>query len=110
MILTVKPVSPYRGLMFRCKPKAPISFPSKVTNSLHTWFVFYRIDVIFLNREGRVIGTISRMRPFSYHSIPRNTVTIIESTALPFKIGDNIELEVAGIDIKELPTKAKVRE
>ena len=97
--LRVKCVNPIRGLMFRCRPKKPVLL--KIPNGrfirgngIHTWFVFYPIDVAFVSQEGNVVG-ISRLKPFSSRNLPKQARYVIEAPAeqLSVSVGDTVEFE-----------------
>lgn len=42
------------------------------------WFVFYPIDVIFLDSKGVIVELKKRFLPFAFYSSKRESVTIIE--------------------------------
>jgi hypothetical protein len=53
-----------RGLLGRSAPAAGEGLLISPCNSVHTLFMRFPIDVIFLNKEGRVIRIIDTMLPF----------------------------------------------
>ena len=88
------------GLMFRRRVKRPLVmiFSKEQKISLHMWFVFCPIDVIYLDRKKRVIETVENFRPFRYHISRRQAQFIIEMEHGTIKrhairIGDVIELK-----------------
>ena len=34
------------------------------TNAIHTWFMRFAIDIVFVNREGRIVKTRSTLKPW----------------------------------------------
>lgn len=60
-----------RGLMFRKKP-TPLIFCSKDDEfvPLHMWFVFFSIDVLYLDKDKRIIEIKEHFRPFCTY-VPR---------------------------------------
>lgn len=68
------------GLMFS-KPQALLMIfqkPSKV--SLHTWFVFFPLQIYYMNRYGRVVES-TIMKPFSFYSPEADASYILELPA-----------------------------
>jgi len=61
-----------RGLMFRKNPAALVfEFNREQRNSLHMMFVFFLIDVIFLDKDKKVVEIKENFRPFAMY-IPKN--------------------------------------
>ncbi|MBF7084346.1 DUF192 domain-containing protein [Desulfallas sp. Bu1-1] len=53
-----------KGLLGR-KGLAPGSaLVTKPCNSIHTWFMKFNIDVLFIGRSGRVVKAVEDLRPF----------------------------------------------
>ena len=68
------------GLMFS-KPRqaAPIlKFEKEMKISLHMAFVFYLIDVIFVNKARRVVDVKENFRPFETYASNRKALYAIE--------------------------------
>jgi len=87
------------GLMFSKKKKdfaLIFEFKKDKRVSLHTFFVFYPIDIVFLNEKKEVIEIKENMKPFSFY-FPKNKASyiiefqtrIVKKTKT--KIGDRIE-------------------
>ncbi|MBT3408260.1 hypothetical protein HOK68_03085 [Candidatus Woesearchaeota archaeon] len=66
------------GLMFQINPR-PILFNNiKTYDLVHMFFVFYKINIIFLDKENKIIEQ-KILYPFiSFKKIPKNTNKIIE--------------------------------
>jgi uncharacterized membrane protein (UPF0127 family) len=86
--------SKFKGLMFTKKIKKPLIFVNEkeISTAIHMFFVFYEIDVAWLNEKKQVVHK-QRLRPFSF-SKPIKAKYIIEmpSGALDnTKIRDKLE-------------------
>ena len=69
------------GLRFRKKPvdKALIfTFDSPKTVLMDMWFVFYPIDVVFLDSDKKVVEIKEKFLPFSFYKSNKKAVYIIE--------------------------------
>jgi len=67
------------GLMFTTKPKTLIfEFKKEKKISLHMFFVFYPIDVLFLNKNKRVVEIKENFKPFTIYFPERHALYIIE--------------------------------
>ena len=62
--------------------------------AVHTWFMRFTIDVIYCDREGRVLKTVRNLRPWRMSLVWRRGFAVIElatGARLP-RAGDVIEL------------------
>ncbi|MCF6137276.1 DUF192 domain-containing protein [Alkalihalobacillus berkeleyi] len=50
--------------MFRKKPLENEALVIKPCNSIHMFFMFFPIDVIFINDEQRIIKSVSHLKPW----------------------------------------------
>ncbi len=50
----------------------------KDTNSIHTFFVFLPIDVVFLDSEMKVVRTVASLKPFSISPIVWKAKSVLE--------------------------------
>ena len=66
------------GLMFRKKQNLLMTFPKERKISLHMFFVFFPIDVIWLNKEKRIIAMKENLKTFSISAIDKLSQHIIE--------------------------------
>jgi len=92
--------SRFRGLMFR-KVKPSVGylflFPKPTYAAIHMLFVPDPIDVLWLDRDGRVIDIAIHVKPWSLHTAPKGYATfMIElmagSVVLSLtQVGDQIE-------------------
>ena len=87
------------GLMFSTKVKSLIFvFEKEIIVYLHMFFVFYPIDVLFLNKNKVVIEMKENFAPFSFYSPKNKSNYVIEIPKNIIKktnteIGDKIEFE-----------------
>jgi uncharacterized protein len=67
-----------KGLMFCTKVKEPLIFPFEYEQkiSLHMWFVFMPIDVLYLNKNKEIIEIKENFKPFTYF-IPKKLAKYI---------------------------------
>ncbi|MBW2980931.1 DUF192 domain-containing protein [Candidatus Woesearchaeota archaeon] len=66
------------GLMFSKKKDRALVFTYKkeIRESLHMLFVFYPIDVLFLNRDKKIVEIKQNFRPFTFY-MPKNKAQYI---------------------------------
>ncbi len=69
------------GLMFSCKKVVIFEFLIEKRVSLHTFFVFFPITVLFLNAQ-KIIVEQKIMKPFTFYFPTNKARYIVE---LPFK-------------------------
>ena len=88
------------GLMFSIKPK-PLIFVFKKEKiiPLHMLFVFYPIDVLFLNKNKVVAEIKENFKPFSFYTPKNKAQYVIEITTVTSKrikadVGDRIEFKI----------------
>ena len=61
------PFSRMRGLMFRMAPSTILfkfDTESRYGNSIHSLFVFFRFDALFLNSNMKIVDIAEKVRPF----------------------------------------------
>ena len=67
------------GLMFSAKPKTLIFiFKKEKINPLHMLFVFYPIDVLFLDKNKIVAEIKENFKPFTFYTPKKKSKYIIE--------------------------------
>lgn len=47
-------------------------------NSIHTWFMRFTIDALFLDKENRVVKSVERMRPWRLTWIAPKAIGVLE--------------------------------
>ena len=91
------------GLMFAIKPKALVFiFKKEKIIPLHMIFVFYPIDVLFLNKNKIVVEMKENFKPFSFYNPKNKAKYIIELPERAIKksntkIKDKIEFSMEKI-------------
>jgi len=68
------------GVMFRKNIKKPyiFTFSKEAIISLHMWFVFTSIDVLFLNKNKKIVEIKQDFKPFSFYRPKNKAKYIIE--------------------------------
>jgi len=63
-----------RGLMFRPRAGKPVIFifpkESISSASIHSFFVFFEFDAVYLDKEKRVVQVFERVKPFTFFLAP----------------------------------------
>jgi hypothetical protein len=90
----------FKGLMFSKKPDYALIFElkkeGKLNASIHMLFVFFPIDVVYLNSEKKVVDIKLNLKPFALNYTPKKKAKyFIEFPAgiIEKKISLNEELE-----------------
>ena len=86
-----------RGLMFRLKPIVNEGIILEPCNSIHMFFMFFPIDVVFLDDQNRIVYLKENVRPWSVILPKKHAQSVIE---LPtetishygFTIGKGVQL------------------
>lgn len=84
------------GLMFSKKRAALFSWKKSKKRPIHTFFVFFRIDIIYLDKHKRVIEIKRNIPPFAIYNPKRESRYLIEVPSKEnniIEIGDEIEIE-----------------
>lgn len=93
-----KGLSKYVGLMFsrKIENKALIfEFKREQISAIHMFFVFYPIDLIFLNENKKVVEIKENLKPFNFYTPKNKAKYVIELSAGSVKktktvIGDKL--------------------
>ncbi len=86
-----------RGLMFSPKKSLIFIFDSERRISLHMFFVFFPIDVVFLDRKRKIVDLKENFLPFSFYTSKKKALYVIELpkgaiSRTGSKPGDTIEI------------------
>jgi uncharacterized membrane protein (UPF0127 family) len=90
-----------RGLMFRKKPSSLLfvfDFPAK--HAIHSFFVAFAFDAIYLGKEGQVVDVFYSIPPFSPLIAPKaESLYLLELPAgyaakLGVKEGDKLQIKI----------------
>jgi len=80
-----------RGLMFSKKKNLVFVFDKEKRIALHMLFVFFPIDVLFLDKEKRIIEIKNNFRPFSFYTSENKAKYVVELTENnDYNIGDKV--------------------
>ena len=84
------------GLMGRRQLSALTGLWLKPCGSIHTMWMRFSIDVLYLDAANKVLKIKENLKPFRLDFAPRGTVSVIELPAfsvaeLGFRVGDTIE-------------------
>ncbi len=83
-------LSKFLGLMFSKQRILVFEFSKERYRSLHTLFVFFPIDVLFLDENKRIIEIKKNLKPFSFYTSKNKAKYVIE---IPTgRIQDNIDI------------------
>ena len=88
--------SRFRGLMGRPSIPENMGLMIKPCNSVHCFFMKFPIDVIFLDKEDRVVHISENMRPRSISPIVKQAKYVIEANSITLSsnivIGDKVKV------------------
>ena len=71
----------FKGLMLQKKLPAATGLLLAPCNSVHMCFMRFSIDVVYLDKEYRIIKVVSRLRPWIGVSMCRKACAVLEMTA-----------------------------
>jgi uncharacterized membrane protein (UPF0127 family) len=66
----------FRGFMFKKNSNYALLF--KNCKSIHTFFMCFDLDIVYLDKENRVIKVIKQLKPFKVAMYVKNSVSILE--------------------------------
>ena len=93
-----------RGLQLRRRLSPSQALLLVPGRSIHTCFVFFALDVYFLDPTGLVLGSCLGLRPFRLASGPQGTQAVLEVAH-----SENFRLQT-GQRLRLVPAKAKLPE
>ncbi|MEH7381314.1 DUF192 domain-containing protein [Bacillus sp. JJ1533] len=86
-----------KGLMFQLKPIKNEAIILEPCNSIHMFFMFFPIDVVFLDKENRVVKTKEDVKPWTVIFPVKHAYKTIEmpvGSIRKFGIRDGCVIEV----------------
>jgi len=88
-----------RGLLFSAPLKEGCGLWIEPCNSVHTFFMGYDIDVIFLSPDYKIVYIIENMKPWRISKIVRKAKAVLELRAgtvnkFSIQIGDQLKLSM----------------
>lgn len=79
------------GLMFAKKEVLLFVFGTEEQIALHNWFVFYPINLTFLDKSKRVVEIKRDFRPFTFYTSKKRAAYLIETPyEIKCAVGDKI--------------------
>lgn len=86
-----------RGLLGRKKLHKGQGLLLKPCSQIHTWFMTFAIDVVYLDENGRILNLEHRMVPWCFGPSVEKCVQVLELPAgaigeLSLKIGDILDI------------------
>lgn len=94
------------GWQFRGKPTAGEGLLLAPCNAIHTCFVRFAMDVLFLDRGGAVLEVRRNLRPWRLAFGPRNSYSVIELLAGAAEVQPREVLRLEAGNRGEKPPKA----
>jgi uncharacterized membrane protein (UPF0127 family) len=79
--LAANPFSRFMGLMFRAELPPGHGLVIRPCNSIHMFFMRFPLDVLFVDREDRVVRVLDSIRPWRASSLVRGARAAIELPA-----------------------------
>jgi hypothetical protein len=96
IMIADNPVSRVVGLMFRKAPEGD-GLLLEPCNSIHTFFMRYSLDIVFLNKSNEVVKIIRELKPWRMTGIYFKAKKTLEVPAgqlpLEVKVGDILEVQ-----------------
>jgi hypothetical protein len=78
IVIADRPITRMVGLLGRGELKSGEALIIKPCYSIHTFFMRFAIDVLFVDKNNRVIKVISRLKPFKFSGLYFNAAFAIE--------------------------------
>ncbi|MDA8194635.1 MAG: DUF192 domain-containing protein [Thermaerobacter sp.] len=82
--------SRFRGLMGRSTLLPGTAFVFPRTNAIHTFFMRFPIDVVFVDREGRIVRIVKRVPPWRMGPVAWSAAWTVELPAGTL-VGDEVD-------------------
>jgi uncharacterized membrane protein (UPF0127 family) len=84
--------SKVRGLMFSKRKNLIFIFEKEEVVPLHMFFVFFPIDVLFLDKNKKIVEIKRDFKPFSYYRPKNKAMYVVELTEKnSYKIGEKFK-------------------
>ncbi|MDP3734244.1 MAG: DUF192 domain-containing protein [Nanoarchaeota archaeon] len=82
------------GLMFHPRKNLVMIFPTEQKISIHTFFVFYPIDIVVVNKEKKVVEIKKNLRPCTFWNSSQQGKYLLELafSSTNYNLGDTIEM------------------
>jgi len=80
-VLADTPFTRIKGLLGKKALKEGEALIIKPGNSIHTFFMYFPIDVLFLDKNNRVIAAIASLKPFRFSPVYFRAIFVLELPA-----------------------------
>jgi len=86
------------GLMFTFKPKSVLlknNYESIIGSGIHMFFMFYSIDIYWLDKNLKVVDIKKSLKPFTINHFPKNKAMYtleVPCNSIKLEIGDTIHI------------------
>jgi uncharacterized membrane protein (UPF0127 family) len=92
------------GLQFHRSPASDFGLLISPCNSVHTFFVFFSLDIAFLDERGKVLQVRRHVRPWRFILPVRQATSVVETAAgrMPLQMGDEVVVKATS-EIAKLP-------
>jgi uncharacterized membrane protein (UPF0127 family) len=102
-LLADTPWTRFRGLLGRCRLEADEGLLIRPAGSVHTLFMFFAIDVVFLDREDTVVKVVPALRPWRFAAARRakRTLELPDGTASRLRLVPGERLVLVPGQLKE---------
>jgi len=87
-----------KGLLGEKELPAGCGLVLKPCNAVHTCFMSFSIDLLFLNKAGRVVKALSDFKPFRLTPLYFNTCIAVELPAGVIKASGTLEGDVLSLE------------
>ena len=67
-----------KGLMFSKRKNLVFVFDDEKRRSLHMFFVFFPIDVLFLDKDKKIIEIRKNLKPFGFYKSKEKAMYVVE--------------------------------
>ena len=98
------------GLMFSKKRNLLFEFDKEIKITLHNFFVFYPINLVFLDKDKKVIEIKRNFKPFTFYTSKQKARYLLETPfEIEFKIGDKFKSVISptGSDVRHKVERAR---
>ena len=84
------------GLMFKTELKESNGLLIKPCNSIHTFFMFFNLDILFISSKGEIVKVIRKMKPWrmTWIYFRSNQVLELKGGTLPLNVTQGMRVEV----------------
>ena len=105
--IAANPWSRFLGLMGRKQLDDGSVLVLEPSNGIHTFFMRFAMDAVFLDKEWRVLHVVDAMKPWRVSRIVRHSRRVVElpggtCTRVGLQVGDQLSLQQLGVATPDL--------